>query len=79
MSFPALGPPSSVQSDAFAITLTIKGINADLEVVLFRVGQIDGELGYGDISPDTATVQAFATEAVNKIEGKSVTPPTGNS
>ncbi len=79
MSFPTLGSPSSVQSDAFALNLTIKGINATIDVIMFRVGQIDGELLYADLSPDTATVQAFATEAVNKIEGKTVTPPTQNT
>ena len=72
MSFPTVGDSSS----AFAITLGADGITETLDIVLFRVGQVDGDLGYADYSPDAATAQAFATEAVNKIEGKAVTPVT---
>lgn len=72
MSFPTVGDSSS----AFALTVGADGVDVTADFVLFRVGQIDGDIGYEDYSPDAATVQAFATEAIDKIEGKAATPPT---
>lgn len=71
MSFPTVGNSSS----AFAINLSIKGISAGIDIVLFRVGDLDGDIVYGDLSPDASVVQGFATEAVNKIDGQPATPP----
>jgi hypothetical protein len=71
MSFPTVGESSS----AFAARLTVKGITVGFDIILFRGGAVDGELLYADISPDPATVQAFATAAVRKIEGLPVTAP----
>jgi hypothetical protein len=50
-----------------------------LDAVLFRFGQIAGELAYGDSPPFTTTVQAYATEAVNKTEGKARRPAIGDA
>jgi hypothetical protein len=47
-----------------------------LDIVFFRVGQYDGDLEYADYSPDASTMQAFAQEAVAKVQGKPTTPPT---
>jgi len=71
LSLPAVGD----SSHAFAIALSAKGITVGIDLVLFRVGSIDGQLTYLDFSPDPSTFQAFATEAVNKIEGKPFKAP----
>jgi hypothetical protein len=75
MSFPPIGNSSR----AYAINFDVEGQTIGLDVVFFRAGEYDGDLAYEDYSPDTSTMQAFATEAVDKIEGKAVTPPTGNT
>jgi hypothetical protein len=72
MSFPKVGDSSS----AYAVNLTAQGVTAGLDLVLFKVGQFDGLLEYGDISPNPNVVHAFATEAVDRILGKPATPPT---
>jgi hypothetical protein len=72
MSFPTIGNSSS----AFAINLTADGVSVGIDLILFRVGQIDGDMVYEDYSPDTSVVQSFATNAVDKIEGHPTTPPT---
>jgi hypothetical protein len=73
MSFPTVGTASS----AYAFTFSAKGITLGLDVIVFRVGSIAGDLAYFDLgSPDADTVQAFATAAVDKIQGKPVTVPT---
>jgi hypothetical protein len=73
LSLPTLGDGSK----AYAIKLSIKGINVGYDLVLFRVGQIPGDIVYADIgTPDISEVQSFATAAVNKIEGMPTTPPT---
>jgi hypothetical protein len=72
MSFPKVGDSSS----AYAVNLTVQGQTLGIDFVFFRVGQFDGELSYGDISPDPDVVSAFATEAVNKILGKTTSPPS---
>lgn len=75
MSFPTIGQ----QSAAYALNFTAEGIKIGAVLFVFTTGAFLGALIYEDLgSPDTATVQAFATEAVNKAEGKAVTPPTTN-
>lgn len=73
MSFPTVEDSSS----AYAMNFTIEGESVGLHVVLFRVGQYDGDIEYVDFSPDTSTMQAFAQEAAAKVEGKTGT--TGNT
>lgn len=72
LSFPTVGD----SSHAFSITISAQGQSLVLDLLLFRVGQYDGELLYGTLTQDTATLQSFATEALNKIEGKPVGPST---
>lgn len=72
MSFPRFG----ASSHAFAMNLQAEGESAGVDLVLFQVGEYDGDLLYFDLSPDPSTVQAFVMEAVNKIQGKAATPPT---
>jgi hypothetical protein len=73
------GGSARSQSGASALNLTSKGINVSLDAVLFRFGQIADELAYGDSPPFTTTVQAYATEAVNKTEGKARRPAIGDA
>ncbi len=72
ISFPRIGD----SSHAFAMNLQAEGESAGVDLVLFRVGEYDGDLLYFDLTPDPSTVQAFVREAVNKIQGKPATPPT---
>jgi len=73
MSFPAVGNESS----AYGVTFSVKGINAGADCVLFKVGSVAGLIEYADIGqPDPSQLQAFVTEAVNKVEGKPTTTPT---
>jgi hypothetical protein len=73
MSFPTVGDAS----DAYAFTFSVKGFNLGLDVVVFKVGNIDGDIAYEDLgSPDASTVEDFVTAAINKIQGKPVTTPT---
>ena len=73
MSFPTVGNASS----AYAMTLSSNGINVGFDIIVFRAGQVAGDIGYGDLgSPDSSTVQAFVSEAVNKVEGKTTVTPT---
>lgn len=67
MSFPNVG--ASVPTNAFALNFTAKGISIGADIVLFRVGQLFGDVLYEDFSPDASTLQGFVTAAVNKIEG----------
>jgi hypothetical protein len=71
MSFPTVG----ASSRAYALSLTTQGQTVGIDLVFFKVGQFDGELLYGDISPDPNTIHGFATEAVDKILGKRANPP----
>jgi hypothetical protein len=71
MSFPSVGDGTH----AYAISLSAKGYTFGFDLVLFKVGSVVGDVVYADLgSPDAATVQAFVTEAVNKIQGKPATP-----
>ena len=66
MSFPTVGNASA----AFAVNLTSQGINIGVDIVLFRVDKVLGDIVYEDIgSPDTSTLEGFVTKAVNKIAG----------
>lgn len=74
MSFPSVGQ----QSSAYALTLTVDGINLGGNIVLFKVDGITGAVVYADIgSPDITQTEAFVTEAVDKVEGKPLTLPSG--
>jgi hypothetical protein len=73
MSFPTVGDESS----AYGVTFSVKGVNAGADFVLFKVGFITGLIEYADIGqPDPSQLQAFVTEAVNKIEGRPTVTPT---
>jgi hypothetical protein len=73
MSFPKVGTRSS----AYAAMLTVQGVTAGVDIILFQVGSVLGDVVYEDFSPDPDQVQAFVTEAIRKIEGKATTVPTG--
>ena len=73
MSFPTVGNRSS----AYALSLQIQGITVGADVVVFQTGMVIGEVVHEDFgTPDAGPVQAFVTEAVNKVEGKPTTTPT---
>lgn len=76
LPFPTVGN----RSQAFALPLSAKGVSGPsvfLDYVFFQVGSIIGVVEYADLSqPTVAVVKGFVTEAVRKLEGKSVTPPT---
>lgn len=74
MSFPTVGSSSS----AFALDWSAHGVNVGTDIVMFRAGQVDGRVVYGAYSPDTATLEALVTAAVDKVEGKPV-PATPSS
>jgi hypothetical protein len=74
MSFPAVGTGSS----AYAANFETQGINLWVDSVIFQaspsiVGLVALE-GLGQ--PDPSSLQAYVTEAVNKVEGKPTTTPT---
>jgi hypothetical protein len=72
MSFPPVGS----RSGAWAMTLTTQGVTVGVDLILFQAGPIIGDVVYEDLgTPDTAELQAFVTEAINKIEGKGTIPP----
>ncbi len=73
MSYPTVGKRSA----AFALTLTVQGVQAGADLVLFQVGSVSGAVDYEDLGqPDIGEAQAFVTEAVDKVEGKPTTTPT---
>ena len=73
MSFPSVGQ----QSSAYALTLTVDGINLGGNIVLFKADGITGAVVYADIgTPDITQTEAFVTAAVDKVEGKPVTIPS---
>jgi len=66
MSFPKVGS----RSNAFAASLTVQGINAGADIVLFQVGSIIGDVVYEDLGvPDIEELQGFVEEAIAKLEG----------
>jgi hypothetical protein len=73
MSFPAVGTRSS----AFALDITVQGVTAGADVVIFEAGRYEGAVIYENLgNPDPSQAQAFIKEAVAKVEGKpAVTPP----
>lgn len=75
MSFPTIGSASG----AYEVNLTVAGQSASADVVIVRAGQYVANVVYSDYSPDPSTAQAFATEAADKIEGKTVGAPTGTT
>ncbi len=76
MSLSTVGDASA----AYAFAFTAKGVKLGLDLVLFKAGSVIGDLAYEDIgTPDAGTFQAFATDAVNRIEGKPTTTPTGSA
>jgi hypothetical protein len=67
MSFPTVGNSSS----AYALTLTLQGVNVGIDIVMFRVGKVLGDITYEDLgTPDASTVQGFADQAASKVEAK---------
>ena len=74
MSFPQVGS----ETKAYGLTFTADGINFGADFVLFRVGSVVGLVEYGDFGqPDPSQLQAFVTEAVNRVEGKPAAAPHG--
>lgn len=71
MSFPRLGNATR----AYGATISVDGVNAGFDFVIFRVGSILGLMYYADIGqPDPSQLQGFVSEAVNKVEGKPAGP-----
>lgn len=68
LSLPTVG----YSSNAFALDWSAKGVDVGTDVVMFRAGQVDGRIVYGDSSPNVANVEALAAAAVDKVEGKPV-------
>ena len=50
MSFPQQG----AQSNAYAVNITVQGVNAGADLVLFRVGSMLGEVIYEDLGTPTS-------------------------
>ena len=73
MSFPSVANGSS----AYAIKISIDGIDAGADLVLFKAGKYVGAVLYEDIgTPDPQQVQAFVKEALEKIQGRPTGIPT---
>jgi pimeloyl-ACP methyl ester carboxylesterase len=63
-------------SAAFTLSFTISNINIVADLVVFKTHNYVGEVEYADIAtPEIATVEALAQEAVMKAEGKTVSAP----
>jgi hypothetical protein len=66
-------PPVGSHSNAYAITLSVQGVNAGVDAVLFKSGGYVGAVLYESIgTPDLSQAEAFVNEAVSKVEGKTV-------
>ncbi len=61
-------------SSAYEVNVNAGVMTAKIDVVLFRQYFVNPV--YEDTSPDASVVQAFAQEALAKIQGKPTTPPT---
>jgi hypothetical protein len=73
MSFPVVGKKSS----AYEVTFSVKGTEFGIDFILFKAGSLAGLIDYADIGqPDPHQLEAFVTEAVNKIDGKPTVTPT---
>ena len=73
MSFPRVG----TKSFAYAANIDVQGFTIGLSVVGFSDRNLAGAVLLEDLGkPDTAMLQSFVTEAVDKIEGKTVTAPS---
>jgi hypothetical protein len=58
----------------------VHGINLGADFVLFQVGSVAALVIYADIGqPDPSQLQTFVTAAADKLEGKPVPAPPGNS
>lgn len=68
-------PVSAPASAAYTWTFTYAGIHFGVDLILFQTGRYDGYLSYADLdTPPIATVTAFASAAVRKVEGRSTGP-----
>ena len=73
MSFPKVGDSSA----AFAINLTTQGVAFGIDLIMFRVGEILGDVVYEDLgSPDPSTVEGFvknylhpSSDTINWLNG----------
>lgn len=72
LAFPQIGQ----MTHAFKITIAAEGVSIGADIVMFRVGQYNCQILYGSIPLNTPAVEALATEAMVKIEGKPVGPLT---
>ena len=75
LSYPKVGN----QSAAYNVSFTVSGITGSEDIVIWRSGSYLGGIALGDEgSVDTSLLQTFVSQAVSKIQGKAVTPPTGS-
>lgn len=65
----------NIGNASHAFALTINGDPGASYLVLFRVAHYDGLLEYLDHSFNPGLLQAFTTEAIDKVAGKPVPPP----
>jgi hypothetical protein len=64
-------------SSTYAVALKGEGTVFGFDITVFQIGKIVASFGYAAIgTPDPNQVRAFLTEAVDKVEGKTVVPPT---
>jgi pimeloyl-ACP methyl ester carboxylesterase len=69
-------PKVGATAAAFAMDFDVSGLTLGIDIVLFRVDDIAGELIFtAQGSPSISTVVNFADEAVDKVEGKAVKSP----
>jgi hypothetical protein len=70
MSFPAVAQESS----AYQMTITVQGINAGGDLVLFHQGAVYGAVLYADLGePDVSIAERYVTKAVAKVRSGSST------
>jgi hypothetical protein len=71
LSVPTVGSASA----GYSINFTASGETFGIDLILFKTSSTFGALSYEALgSPDAATAESFASAAVDKAEGKPVTP-----
>lgn len=74
MSFPPIG----TKSFAYTASFNVQGATIGISLVGFSDRGLTGAVLLEDLGqPDTTLLQGFVSEAVDKIEGKPLTAPTG--
>lgn len=75
MSFPHVG----AQSAAYSAQLKDHGVNLGDDFVFFQVGNYIGDMTFDAIgTPDIDQLEAFVSEAINKVKGKPTKVPSAD-